>query len=128
MTGSFAPDDEDDADHRGEGTDEQVDTLQDMQADDEKQSAIEPTKVDVDPALFGEWPEGEIEEITSEPASCATAQEVHEWERQIDLIRLTGACPHCDGPVEEYGTDVRGDNTVEYACQDCGEAWIARAE
>jgi len=125
---AFAPDDEDedDADHRGEGTDEQVDRLADLEEDAEKQSDLDPTKVDVDPMLFGEFPDGEIEEITAEAASCATAEEVQRWERQVTLIRLTDACPHCDGPVETYGN--RNDDTVEYACQDCGEAWIARAE
>lgn len=122
----FSPDDEDDADHCGEGTDEAVDRLSDLQADAEKQSDLDPTKVDVDPMLFGEFPDGEIEEITAEAASYATAEEVQRWERQVTLIRLTDACPHCDGPVETYGDD-RNSDAVEYACQDCGEEWISRA-
>lgn len=119
---SFAPDDD-----RGDGTDEEVDALEDVKDDQRKQSEIDATQVDVDPALFGEWPEGEIEQITSDPSSVATAQAVHEWQRQVALIRLTDACPHCDGPVKTYEADVGNDDTIEFACQHCDHGWITRA-
>lgn len=120
---AFAPDDDrDDDDHRGEGTDEEVDRLDEVK----KQSDLDATRVDVVPMLFGEFPEGRIEKITAEPSSVATAEAVQEWKRQVTLIRLTDACPHCDGPIKTYG-DRRNSDTIEYACQDCGDAWISEA-
>lgn len=76
---------------------------------------IDPTKVDVDPALFGEVPEGEID------------QDIDTWERQVTLIKLTRSCPLCDGYVDRAEIDDMDGNTViDFMCEDCEYQWLAR--
>jgi hypothetical protein len=125
MGGMFEPDDDRDED---EGWDSMADYLEDrgddMMYPDSTPDGVQTDRVDVDPALFGELPEGRIEEITADPSSVATAEAVQEWKRQVTLIRLTDACPHCDGPVETHG-DRRTSDMIEYVCLDCGDAWVS---
>lgn len=80
-----------------------------------RQNHMDPTRVDVDPALFGEFPDGEID-LTDNP-----------WERQVTLIKLTGSCPQCGGPVVcDEIDDPEGNTTLDFMCEDCHEQWLAR--
>lgn len=138
----FVPDDDDDDDEQS--LDEFIEEHQARQVDDQpgppdpddpayggndvepgaerNQDHLDTDHVDVDPALFGEWPEGRIEEVVVEDSSDMVSDEqIHEWRREATLAFLTGACPHCDGPIQ-YGNAKNGMQKV--VCEDCEEGWL----
>lgn len=48
-----------------------------------------------------------------------------EIDREVTLVRLTGACPYCDGPVDR--TRMRNDEDepiIDFDCEDCQERWL----
>lgn len=58
-----------------------------------------------------------------------TDEQKQEWAGEITLVRLTGACPFCDGPVD---TDVvenpDGTEIADWQCIDCDRQWLAKVE
>lgn len=48
----------------------------------------------------------------------------HEIRREVTIVQLIEACPHCDAPVE---TDVQ-QHQIQYNCTDCPEWWLAEKE
>lgn len=54
---------------------------------------------------------------------------VKQWNREIALVRLTGACPFCDGEVgRSILRGIDGNRVVDWQCTDCHEQWIAQAD
>lgn len=53
-------------------------------------------------------------------------EQIEKWYREIALVRLTEACPYCDGPIE---TDIfknpNGEKVADWQCEDCADQWIA---
>jgi hypothetical protein len=87
---------------------------------------IDATKVDIDPKLFGELPDEPIEKIPEEYNGLISAQQEHEWSRQITLVSMLDACVHCDGPITERELRTpSGDVVSKLKCDDCGEAWVS---
>lgn len=87
---------------------------------------VDTDRVDVDPALFGEFPDGEIEVVPDECThGVVDAETEHEWRREVTLVSMTGACPNCDGPVtKSEKTTPGGDRYIEWLCDDCDSGWV----
>lgn len=129
MSGMFAPDDEDDRDE-DEGWDSVEDYLRDRQGDmeypDSVPDGVETDRVDVDPDLFGEFPDGPIEVVEEDGNGLVSGKAEHEWEREALIVDMTGACPYCDSEVSE--TTMRsptGDRIVRRMCRNCDEGWVS---
>lgn len=83
-------------------------------------------RVDVDPALFGEFPDGPIEVVDDDGNGLVSGKTAHEWEREAVIVELTGACTYCDGSVNEREMrSPSGDVLVKRTCTDCGEQWVS---
>lgn len=115
MSADFAPDDEDDP-FEGTGFESK---------DTESSDELDTTRVDIDPALFGELPDGPIEQIDREGNGLVSGKTQHEWEREAMIVDMIEACPYCDGEVSK--TEMRspsGDLIVRRHCRHCDEQWI----
>lgn len=126
MSGMFAPDDDRDDD---EGWDSMEDYLEDrgddMEYPDSTPDGVHTDRVEVDPMLFGEWPDGEIEVVEDDGNGLVSGRTQHEWEREALIVELTGACPSCDAEVSKKNMrSPTGDVIVKRSCNDCGEQWI----
>lgn len=54
-------------------------------------------------------------------------EQIEKWNREIALIRLTDACPYCDGPVDlDLMRNPDGQRIADWQCEDCGDQWIAK--
>lgn len=52
-----------------------------------------------------------------------------EWAREVALVRLTGACPYCDGEVDMHVTEnPDGSEVADWQCTDCDRPWLAKVE
>lgn len=125
----FAPDDDRDPD---EGWDSMEDYLRersdDMEYPDSVPDGVHTDRVEVDPELFGELPDGRIEDVKGEGAGPIENDLMHEWQREVALVRIMDACPKCDGPTESHRSEnMDGETIITYACVDCNEEWIAAA-
>jgi len=143
MSGMFAPDDDRDED---EGWDSMEDYLEDRGDDmesaersdgstagdrrsteypDSTPDGVQTDRVDVDPKLFGEWPDGEIEVVEDDGNGLVSGRTQHEWEREALIVEMTGACPSCDAEVSKKNMrSPTGDVIVKRSCSNCGEQWI----
>jgi hypothetical protein len=87
---------------------------------------LDPTKIDIDPMLFGTVPDDpDIERVPDDYSGLQSAAQQHRWNRQVTLISMLNTCVVCDGPIET--TEMRpntGGSITKYKCQDCGEAWV----
>lgn len=97
----------------------------DHDTDDESESEIDTTRVDVDPMLFGEFPDGPIEEVGDVTIGVDDEQEYRQWQREVALLRLTGACPNCDGPTNYLELDSGTEDVESWTCMDCWSEWFA---
>lgn len=93
-------------------------------------SDLDPTRVDVDPSLFGEFPDDpDVERISDDYEGIVSAEEHHRWKRQTTLVGMIGSCVRCDGPIDEKRLRGPDDATaVKYKCQDCKETWVSNSE
>jgi hypothetical protein len=100
--------------------------MTDNETTDSVPDGVQTDRVDVDPDLFGEFPDGPIEDITADGQGPVEKELVHEWTREVTLIQLTGSCPQCDGTIE-YETEQSGagETVVTFSCVDCDEEWVA---
>lgn len=123
---AFAPDDEDDPSGRRDRIESDVDTDAEKLADfNTSQNHMDPTRVDVDPMLFGEFPDSDIEQVPVEYVDLSSAEQQHRWNRQVTLVSMLDACVECDGPIRTREMESpSGDTIVKYKCTDCGEAWV----
>jgi|APHM01.1.fsa_nt_gi hypothetical protein len=56
-------------------------------------------------------------------------EEMAEWRRETVLIRLTGACPYCDGSIDTRAERMPDDRRVwDHECTDCHEQWVVLEE
>lgn len=58
--------------------------------------------------------------------SVVSDEQIRRWERELTLVKLTEACPYCDGPIE-YQTLRNPDDVPvgNWECGDCDQQWIA---
>jgi len=94
--------------------------------DDEQPESdeIDPTRVDIDPMLFGEIDHGPIEEM-GDMIGVDDPELYREWQREVTLLRLTGACPKCDGPTNYLEMDNGEEDVESWTCMDCWSEWFA---
>lgn len=90
---------------------------------------VETDRVDCDPDLFGELPDGPIEVVTRDGNGLVSGKAQHEWEREALIVDMIGACPYCDGDVDRR--DMRspdGDVIVRRHCKYCDESWVTNQD
>lgn len=97
--------------------------------DDDTDDELQADRVEIDPALFGELPDGPIEIVDQDGNGLISGQAQHEWEREATIVGMTRACPYCDGSVNEREVESpNGDSLQKLTCTDCGERWTTNRE
>lgn len=125
----FTPDDDRSDDAWDSFEDYLDDRRSDMEYPDSVPEDVQTDRIEVDPDLFGEWPDGTIEVVSDEGNGLVSGQAAHRWEREATFVTLTGACPHCDGPVSKTEMESpSGDVIVRQVCQDCDTGWVTNRD